>query len=656
VSTWTSLKPTTRWSLLVAVLLIAFALRIAYIDRQSIWYDEGLSIYYARSAIGDQLRLVSQSDHPPLHTLLLHVWMRLCGDSELSVRLLSAWWGMLAIVLLYRLARRIAEGSDLVATLLMTVSPFAVWYAQEARGYTMALAFVIAAVDVALPLFEVVRRHPWWRYAVYAALGAAALYTHFFSGFVLLALNAVYLALNARALLRARVARSAFARWLVAQALVLALFAPWAPFVLTQIANNATYWHGAVDWQQIVTSTILSFSVGNVLSGPWATAAAAVMCALVLIGTLSLTGRRQARRCTALCWAWMLVPLVVLIAMNRSRPKFSPRYLMNALPPFLALAAAGVGYLVRVARRHALSWQGWASAALLLLSASTLGGATARALGTQYLDANAYRPDFRATAAYIDRHATPDDTIVLLGGHSYPAFTYYYRGPLPVVPLPEELLPTTRQPLDVSVLSTLDSAIAGRQRLWLVLWQDTLADPTGLVVDELEQTYHRLGVGEAFHGVALLAFDVSPGPRLAEGIGPHVAMSADLGGQVRFLGYDLPVSTAHPGETLYLYLYWQALAEVARDYKVFAQVLDTQDQIVAQSDEIAGAASYPTSHWIPGLIVRDRLLLTIDPSAKTGQHRLIVGLYSPGQGLRRLPVTGDGSRGDHILLTEVDIR
>ena len=43
--TWTPLKPTTRWTLLIAVLLIAFALRVAYVDRQSIWYDEGLSIY-----------------------------------------------------------------------------------------------------------------------------------------------------------------------------------------------------------------------------------------------------------------------------------------------------------------------------------------------------------------------------------------------------------------------------------------------------------------------------------------------------------------------------------------------------------------------------------------------------------------------------------
>lgn len=655
MSTLSPSRDTTRWSLFVTLFLVAFALRASYIDRQSIWYDEGLSVYYARSDVGDLLRDASQSDHPPLHALVLHVWMRLCGDSELSVRMLSTWWGIVAIALLCWVARRIARESSLIAGLLMSVSPFAVWYAQEARGYTMALALVTAAVGIALPLLEVVRRHSWWRYGAYAALAAAALYTHFFSGFVLLALNVVYLALNVRALLRARPTRAGLVRWLAAQALALALFAPWVPFVVTQMAHNATYWHGALGWRQIVIETLTAFSVGSVLAGRWAAAATVAMSVLVLVGTLSLLQDRRARRCAALCWAWIVLPLVVLVAMNRSRPKFSPRYMMNVLPPFLTLAAAGTGHLFRMARRYAFSARGWAALAVLLIAASTLGGATARALGTQYLDSSTYRPDFRAAAAYLERHAAPGDTIVLLGGHSYPALTYYYRGPLPVVPLPGELLPTTRQPLDVRILAVLDAAIAGRQRLWLVLWQEQLADPTGLVVDELEQTYHRLGVGEAFHDIALLAFDVSPGPRLADNIGPQVAMAAALGGQIRFLGYDLPVSDVRRGDTLYLYLYWEALPGVARDYKVFAQVLDSREQIVAQQDKIAGAASYPTSHWIPGRVVRERLLLTVDPEPGPGPYRLIGGLYSPGQDQTRLPVTGDGSQGDHIFLGEVTI-
>jgi hypothetical protein len=177
----------------------------------------------------------------------------------------------------------------------------------------------------------------------------------------------------------------------------------------------------------------------------------------------------------------------------------------------------------------------------------------------------------------------------------------------------------------------------------------------GLIVDELEQTYHRLGVGQTFHGLSLLAFDVSPGPLLTASAQPTVSMIAELGHQVRFLGYDLPVTEAKPGETLYLYLYWEALPGLYDDYKVFAQILTSDGEIVAQKDKLAGSEAYPTSHWLPGAIVRDRFLLTIQPDAEPGQHKLIVGLYNPGPGMPRLKVTGEGAREDHLLLAEVEI-
>jgi hypothetical protein len=118
---------------------------------------------------------------------------------------------------------------------------------------------------------------------------------------------------------------------------------------------------------------------------------------------------------------------------------------------------------------------------------------------------------------------------------------------------------------------------------------------------------------------------------------------------------DLPVGETVPGGTLYLYLYWQAATQVRHDYKVFVQILDDAGQIVAQQDRIAGAATYPTSHWSPGSTVRDRFLLTVDARATPGRYRLIAGLYDPGPSLQRLPVEGPGGRGDHILLTEVRV-
>jgi len=649
---------------LLTVLWMAFSLRVARIDRQSIWYDEGLSIHYAQGTVAQVLAGASQSDHPPLHALMLHAWMGICGDSELSVRMLSLWWGILTVAWTYRIGRRLSPLVALGALLLTAVSPFAVYFGQETRGYTMALALVLAAADAAFALYPGLgaAHHPSPRNVVvhgmaYTVAGAAALYTHFYSAFVLAALNLAFVVALVRAAYAGtwRQARALVVPWLVAQVAVLALFAPWLPLVAAQLERNATYWHGAVGWRQILTQTLMAFSVGTTLEGLWAQAATCVLVLLAMLGTYALWQRQDGDLWLVPLWAWCIVPILILIWINQSRAKFAPRYAMNGLPPFILLSAAGAAWLLNTTRKRAFTLAGWVAMAVALVCTAVVGGATARSLGNLYFDQSRYRPDVRAVAGYIASHALPDDLIVLVAGYNRPAFSYYYRGPLPVLPLPEELLPTTRRPLDLSALDVLNQAIVGRQRLWLVLWQEDIADPTGLIADELQHTYPRLGVGRTFHGMALMLFDVSQGPRLSAGA-PQFALRADLGEQIRLWGYDLPSQTFRPGDTVYLYLYWESLIAMQHDYKVFAHVIDAQDEIVAQRDQIAGAAAYPTSHWPVGALVRDRILITLPGDASPGRYTLIVGLYRPGQELTRLSVVGDRSRGDHVHIGEIEIQ
>ncbi len=62
------------------------------------------------------------------------------------------------------------------------------------------------------------------------------------------------------------------------------------------------------------------------------------------------------------------------------------------------------------------------------------------------------------------------------------------------------------------------------RRLWLVLWQDALADPTGVIQSVLVEQCRRLPVSQGFTNVGLLLFDISgcrPLDRLAE---PDVAL------------------------------------------------------------------------------------------------------------------------------------
>ena len=96
----------------VAVLLLAFGLRMVHIQGRPLWYDETFTVLYGslspeRMVYGTvtPVQGAGAADvHPLLYYILLHGWMGLVGQSPLAVRFLSVGLGMLTVVLLWRLA------------------------------------------------------------------------------------------------------------------------------------------------------------------------------------------------------------------------------------------------------------------------------------------------------------------------------------------------------------------------------------------------------------------------------------------------------------------------------------------------------------------------------------------------------------------------
>jgi hypothetical protein len=127
---------------------------------------------------------------------------------------------------------------------------------------------------------------------------------------------------------------------------------------------------------------------------------------------------------------------------------------------------------------------------------------------------------------------------------------------------------------------------------------------------------------------------------------------ADLGSEIRFLGYNLPGTRFQPGDTMRLVLFWQALAEIDRDYTVFTHLIDDNDMIWGQKDDWPVDGSYPTSQWAQGAIIEDPYEVGISPEAPSGDYRLEVGMYLLGTG-ERLPVTDEAGSplGNRILLS-----
>lgn len=96
----------------VAVLLLAFGLRMVHIQGRPLWYDEAFAVLYGslspeRMVYGTvtPVQGAGAADvHLLLYHFLLHGRMGLVGQSPLAVRFLSVGLGMLTVPLLWRLA------------------------------------------------------------------------------------------------------------------------------------------------------------------------------------------------------------------------------------------------------------------------------------------------------------------------------------------------------------------------------------------------------------------------------------------------------------------------------------------------------------------------------------------------------------------------
>ena len=67
---------------LALVLWGAFALRLAQLTFQPLWFDEGWSVWFGMSGLRDMLERTALDIHPPLYYALLHGWIAIAGDGE----------------------------------------------------------------------------------------------------------------------------------------------------------------------------------------------------------------------------------------------------------------------------------------------------------------------------------------------------------------------------------------------------------------------------------------------------------------------------------------------------------------------------------------------------------------------------------------------
>ncbi|MCC7353688.1 MAG: glycosyltransferase family 39 protein [Anaerolineae bacterium] len=738
-----------RWAL-IALILLAWGLRLYRLEAQSLWYDEAVTADVVQLGLERLTRWTANDIQPPFYYYLLAGWVGLAGSGEWALRFPSALFGLLAVPLAYALGRRLfARGGEwgrraaFLAALFACLSPLYVYYAQEARMYALltALGLLMAVflVDwLHTPLRQEQRRDRW---LAMIAVSIAAVYTHYYAFFLILAFALYFLAVWSR-----RRPRLVGAEALIALVSIGVAYFPWFPFVANRYQADASYWRGTLKLGEALRHTFINFTLGETVLEPvavkllWGFGLILVISVAALLwqGTSpaapanpppakdSRTGRRrdgplgrrrdepparlyqQRGRAVArprvrptfripfnllflLCY--LVIPVIAILAFSYRNPKFNPRYLMLASPALLLLLAGGIARLTALwtgerrnekgedadkelatgatspltpalspmgrggVRSSTLSPKGrgkgegrtyssnrpiidipilvgerrgsgggerlWAflPAALCILF---IGAAFLYADYNLYADSRFTKPDFRGAVAYVQASRRPDEAVLLVSGHLSPAWDYY-APQSERTRLPDMDILDTNRVLGYAVAADLEGAMEGKNGAWLVLWQDDVIDPLGVVDELLTRASTEPPQERRFWHVRVRHYPTIPPsqePRFRPE--PPIAQESyvNFGGALALVGFS---QEANGGLTLY----WQALRPLTEDFKVTLSLVDEAGLVWGRAaDRRPAAYGYPTFRWRPGETIPGRYeAIPADPGTPPGDYRLEIGVY-----------------------------
>jgi len=644
---------------LLLLVALSFAIRLYDLEAKSLWSDEGLTLRRAEQP----LRLVVQNVnlipvdpdyqdganaetfvrtpdlHPPLYFLLMHIWIPLAGRSEFALRFPSVVAATLAVPLFYAVGRSLFNReTGLWAALLGAVSPFYLWYAQEARMYTWLIVMSLASIYFLLPLLDDSARRR--DYARFIAVTLALLYTHY-AGFLLLAFElGLYAAFRLRSKKRVPLA--------IVAALALAVI-PLVPFVwrlLDVQPFSFTYRPLGV----ILREASSSFSLGLTRSAvqPW-WRVVPFLTAFAL-GALMI-GVPRRRRAWLVSLGYLAIPLLIQYGLSLAKPNYmNPRHLMVVAPAFELLMAHGLTTLRR-----------WFSPSLVLVLGLMLFlrlDATDDILTSHRF----WKDDIRGAVQYIENRARPGDAIILHHPVIRLTFDYYYDGSFP-----EIAIPRYGNNDDTAEAQAAFSEWARRyERIWFMYGPPPTYFPHHFLPSWADENLFKVCQQEfeawwTYVGVA--AYEHSA-PTLDE-VPEEAKPVEETWGGLTLVGVRLQDAAA--GEDAWLHLYWRSEGNVPEDpLRLKTQLMDDAGAVwYEQTHEVL--PFYSPVAWPSDQIVRTELRLSlpkdlprvgytvgVEPEG-TGDLRPVGQLQVSRPIAQAVPTAAMARFGDGIELVDVEL-
>ena len=398
--------------------LLATALCLYELGTRSLWLDESATFSIASqhgAAFGSAL--ARDGGNMLGYYSLLHVLIGAFGHGTVVLRLPSAIatgvsTGLVGLLSLRLWDRRCAW----LAGVLFAASLTLVYWGQQARGYAVMMALIVASFLAFVWLIEA-RSSTWRPWALYVVLTTAAVYAGLEAALVIPA----QLLLLARHRDRARAATSAVV-------LSACCCVPLA-ILAAQRGSSQLFWVPAPSWRTL--KQVLQALTSSGLAPAYYTASGDALliltCVILLAGAWTLVRGSPDRGSrgwgAALVASWIVVPVVLMLLVSTlGHSIFQARYALVALP---AVAIFSAWTLTRLAVPRAAA--GGVLLAVVVLRVLAL--APGYGVSTE---------QWREAASYVAATTRPGDCIAFYPLDARMPFEYYEGG---VRPMPGPVLP-----------------------------------------------------------------------------------------------------------------------------------------------------------------------------------------------------------------------
>lgn len=335
-------------------LILLYVILCSLNINSSIWFDESYSAYLIRGNFADIWSMTAIDVHPPLFYFLLKLWSLIAGTSVVALRSMSVFFGVVSIVLLFRLLRHhFSLTTAIVGSFFFTLSPMFVRYGQEMRMYTVVIALVIAATDLMLRALETKdprkSRRFWLFYTITIALG---MWTHYFTALAWIA-QLIYILYRQRIFQKGglktfwqdKIRRNTL---LITYGLAVACFLPWLPFFFQQSAAvQAGFWIGPVNLEALANFLSESlFYIAPLELNNWLLPLTVALLSLIIFLCLQVfkSCDQKSRTNLLAIFALVIIPPIVLILL--SLPPLSPVYMTRYMIFSLALVWVFFGAII----------------------------------------------------------------------------------------------------------------------------------------------------------------------------------------------------------------------------------------------------------------------------------------------------------------------